>query len=77
MCVHASISSCSSQVLILLILDVLVGLRIPIAFGETEIDDVHDMGFFPKAEEEVLRLNISVHIILCMKAGNTTKLFRL
>ena len=77
MCVHTGISRCSSQVLILLILDVLVSLRIPLAFGETEIDNVHDMRFFPKAEEEVLRLYISVHIILSMKAGNTTKLFRL
>jgi hypothetical protein len=38
---------------------------------------VNDMRFFPKAEEEVLRLNISVHVILSMKAGNATKLFRL
>lgn len=77
MCVHAGISSCSSQVLILFILDVLMRLRISVAFGETEIDDVHDMGFFPKAEEEILRFNISVNVILSMKAGNATKLFRL
>jgi hypothetical protein len=52
-------------------------LRIPVAFGETEIDDVYDMGFFPKAEEEILRFNISVNVILSMKAGDATKLFKL
>lgn len=77
MCVHASISRCTSQVLILFILDVLMCLRVPVAFGETEIDDVNDMGFLSKAEKEVLRFNISVNVILGMKAGNATKLYRL
>jgi hypothetical protein len=52
-------------------------LRIPVAFGETEVDDVHYMRFFSKAEKEVLRFNISVNVILGMKAGNATKLFKL
>ena len=74
MCVHAGISRCPSQVLILFILDVLMRLRVPVAFGETEIDYVHYMGFFPKAEQEVLGFDIPVNVILGMKAGNATKL---
>ena len=49
-------------------------LRVPVAFGETEIDYVHYMGFFPKAEQEVLGFDIPVNVILGMKAGNATKL---
>ena len=48
------------QVLVLAVHDVHVRLRVAVALGEPEVDDVDDVGSAPQAHEEVVGLDVAV-----------------
>ena len=58
--VDGGITSSTSQVLVLPIRNVEVGLRVTVLLGQTEIDDIDLIAALADAHEEVVRLDITV-----------------
>lgn len=56
----------TSQILVFSVLYVLEGSRVPKSFGETKIDDVHEVSFLPETHQKIVRLNISMNKIFAM-----------
>lgn len=59
--VDGGVTSGTSQVLILSVRDVEVGLRVPVLLGETKVDHVDLVAPLSDAHEEVVGLNITVN----------------
>merc|ERR1711957_1095721 len=62
--VHARVPGSACQILALAIRDVLLGLRIPVLFGQPEIDYVHLVCFLTQANEEIVGLDVAMDEIL-------------
>ena len=62
--VDGGVTSGTSQVLVLSVRDVEVGLGVPVLLGETEIDNVDLVATLADAHEEVVRLDITVDEVL-------------
>jgi len=60
MCVHRGIAGCSGQVLSISVRDVLTGLRVAETLGQAEINDVDIVLFFANADQEIVRLDVTV-----------------
>lgn len=58
--VDRSVTSCSSQVLVLAVWDVQVGLGIAILLGKTEIDDVDLIATLSNTHEEVVGFDVTM-----------------
>ena len=61
MSVDAGITGSTSQVLVLSVWDVEVGLGIAVLLGQTEIDNVDLVAALANAHEEVVRLDVTVN----------------
>ncbi len=71
--VDGGIASGTSQVLVLAVWDVQVGLGITVLLGKTEIDDVDLVSALADAHQEVVGLDVSVDEVTRMDvldAGN-------
>mmetsp|Transcript_9826 Transcript_9826/g.27635 ORF Transcript_9826/g.27635 Transcript_9826/m.27635 type:complete len:294 (-) Transcript_9826:96-977(-) len=71
MCVHTRVPGSACQTLAFTVWYVLLGLRVPVLFGQPEVDNVHLIGLLPQANEEVVGLDIAVDEILRMDVLNT------
>lgn len=60
MSIDGSVTSSTSQILVLSVRNVEVGLRIPVLLGQTEINYVDLVTALANAHEEVVRLDIAV-----------------
>jgi hypothetical protein len=69
--VDGGVTSGTSQVLVLSVRDVEVGLRVPVLLGETEVDHVDLVAPLADAHEEVVRLDITVDEALGVNVLNT------
>lgn len=58
--VDRGVTSGTSQVLVLPVGDVQMGLRVPVLLGKTEIDNVHLVTTLADAHEEVVGLDVTV-----------------
>ena len=53
----------SRQRLVLLVRDVVVGLAVSVLLGQPEVDQVHDVRLVVQADQEVVRLDVSVDVV--------------
>jgi hypothetical protein len=60
MCVHGSVSSCSSEVLVLSVWNVEVGFRITELLSKTEVDDIDLITTTANTHDEIIGLDIAV-----------------
>lgn len=60
MSVYTSVSRCSSEILTILIRNMLSCPGLSVSLGEPKVNDVHIMLFLANADEEVVRLDVSV-----------------
>ena len=68
--IDGSITSSTSQVLVLTVWDVEVSLRVTVLLGKTEINDIDLVASLTNAHEEVVRLDITVDERLGMNVLN-------
>ncbi|KAJ8577597.1 hypothetical protein ON010_g1609 [Phytophthora cinnamomi] len=62
--VDGGVTRRAREVLVLTVGDVLVRLGVAVLLGQTEVDDVHDLGPLAQADEEVVRLDVAVDEVL-------------
>ena len=58
--VDGGVTSGTSQVLVLSVGNVEVGLRVPVLLGETKIDDIDLVAALADSHQEVVRLDVTV-----------------
>ena len=58
--VDGSVAGSASQVLVLSVGDVKVGLRVPVFLGETEVDDIDLVATLSDSHQKVVRLDVAV-----------------
>ena len=71
MSVDGSVTSSASQVLVLSIGDVKVGLRVPVLLGETKIDDINLVATLSNSHQKVVWLDVAVDEIAGVDVLNT------
>lgn len=64
MCVYGGVAGRARQVLVLPVRDVLVCAGITVLFGQTKVNDVHQVALLSKPHQEVVGLDISMDEIL-------------
>ena len=74
MCVDASISGGSCQVLVFPVRDVLMSSGITVLLGQAKVNDVDKIAFLPQPHEKIIGLHVSVNEILGMDVLNSTDL---
>ena len=74
MSVDAGIAGGTSQVLVLSVGDVQVGLGVPVLLGQTEVDDVDLVSSLANTHQEVVWLDITVNEVAGMYVFDTRNL---